>query len=291
MRSDGQNKASFKDVILRRANVAGNVDMIGASLGGKLVADNLRVGGNLYMRSDDQNKARFKDVDLTGAEIKGQIDMDGASFGKLDAEFLQALGSLVMRSVGQNKASCTEAKLNSAAEFLQAIGSLVMRSAGPNTASVTLNRANITGQISMAGANFDRKLDAEVLQVGGDLFIRDAHFAQAVDMVFAHIGGNLDLSGAILADLNLSSASITGDLLLSRPGMHTVWKGKNWELGTLTLRNTHIGNLADAQDPWPAREHLHLDGLSFNHLGGFKEEAGEKMPAEKMDWWDNWSRY
>jgi hypothetical protein len=306
MRSNDQNKASFKNVVLRRANVHGNVDMIGASFDGKLVADNLHVGGDLYMRSDDQNEARFKDVDLTGAEIKGQIDMHGASFGKFDAEFLHALGSLVMRSADQNEASCRDANLNGAkikrqidvtrasctgslnADLLQTVASLVMRSAGQNTASVTLNGAKITGDTVMVGANFEGKLDAEVLQVGGNMFICDAHYAQTVDMVFAHIVGNLDLSGATVADLNLSSASITGDLLLSRSGRDIVWKGENWEPGTLTLRNTHIGNLADAYDAWPTPGHLHLDGFAFNHLGGFEGDMGEKR---QMDWWDNkWAR-
>jgi hypothetical protein len=50
---------------------------------------------------------------------------------------------------------------------------------------------------------------------------------------------------------------------------NAVWKGKNGELGTLTLRNSHIGNLMDAKDAWPARGQLHLDGFTFDHLGGF----------------------
>ncbi len=33
-------------------------------------------------------------------------------------------------------------------------------------------------------------------------------------MVFAHIGGNLDLRGTTLLDLNLSGTSIAGDLRL-----------------------------------------------------------------------------
>jgi hypothetical protein len=50
--------------------------------------------------------------------------------------------------------------------------------------------------------------------------------------------------------------------------------------------------LADAKDAWPDREGLHLDGFSFNHLGGFAGESGPEMRARGMEWWDkNWARH
>jgi hypothetical protein len=70
-----------------------------------------------------------------------------------------------------------------------------------------------------------------------------------------------------------------------------VWTGKNGEPGTLNLHNTHIGSLVDEKDAWPAQGHLHLEGFSFNHLGGFEGETGEDMRARGMEWWDkNWAR-
>ena len=44
MRSDGQNKASFKNVVLRGAKIAGQIDMSGASFGGTLNANGLQTG-------------------------------------------------------------------------------------------------------------------------------------------------------------------------------------------------------------------------------------------------------
>jgi hypothetical protein len=120
--------------------------------------------------------------------------------------------------------------------------------------------------------------------------MRDARFAGQVAMVFAHVGGNLDLRGATLPELDLSGASITGDLRLGGPYESPPWKGEDGEPGALTLRNTHIGNLMDAKDAWPAKGHLHLDGFTFNHLGGFEGETGTEMRARGMDWWDNWAR-
>jgi hypothetical protein len=142
----------------------------------------------------------------------------------------------------------------------------------------------------MTGASFDGKLNAETLEAGGDLFMSDANYAHEVVMVFAHVGGGLNLRGATLADLNLSGASVAGDLALGGGRPPVVWRGKNGEPGTLALRNTHIGNLMDAKDAWPAQGQLHLDGFSFNHLGGFGGETGPEMRARGMDWWDNWAK-
>ena len=119
----------------------------------------------------------------------------------------------------------------------------------------------------------------------------DANYAHEVLTSFAHVGGNLDLRGATLAGLDLSGASVTGDLQLGGSHKSAVWKGNNGEPSTLNLRNTHIGNLMDAENAWPAQKHLHLDGFAFNHLGGFEGETGEEMRGRGMDWWDkNWAR-
>ncbi len=73
MRTEGQNKASFKDVVLKSAKVTGQIDLDGASFDGELNVDSLQVGGMLLMRSDAQNKSSFKDVDLNSANINPQL--------------------------------------------------------------------------------------------------------------------------------------------------------------------------------------------------------------------------
>ncbi len=310
-----RDKASFKDVILRGAKVAGQIDMAGASFNGALIADFLRVGGSLFTRftrSEGQSKASFKEVSLNGAKIDGYFDIAGANFDdKLVANGLQVGGDLLMYSDAQNKASFKDVVLNGAkvggelvmigasfggklnADALQVDGSLFMRSEGQIKGSfkdVNLNGAKIKELIDMTDASFDGALNAQSLQVGRDLLMRDARYTQPVDMVFAHIGGTLGLSGAILAGLNLSGASIVADLQLGEPGTPTVWEGNNGKPAALNLRNAHIGNLMDAENAWPAQAHLHLDGFSFNHLGGFEGETGPKMRARGMEWWDSWAR-
>jgi uncharacterized protein YjbI with pentapeptide repeats len=312
MRSDDQNMASFKDVTLRGAKITGHIGMIGASFDGNLDADILQVGGSLFMRSDDQNKASFKDVDLRGAKIAGHIGMIGATFdGTLDATALQVGASLLMNSDGQHEISFKKVVLLGAkvegnlemvgasldgtfeADSLQVGGSLLMYPQGHHKASfkdVDLRGAKVTGQIAVSGASFDGTLYANALQVGGSLFMRDAHCADKVDMTFAHVGSNLDLRGATLADVDLSGASVTGDLRLGGSYNSAIWKGKNGHPSDLNLQNAHIGNLMDAQDAWPEKGHLYLDGLTFNHLGGFQGESGPQMRDRGMKWWDDWAR-
>jgi hypothetical protein len=71
-----------------------------------------------------------------------------------------------------------------------------------------------------------------------------------IGMTFAHVGGNLDLRGATLSELDLAGASIAGDL---RVGGGNDFKSALWtKPGTLNLHNVQCGNLMDAMDAWPA---------------------------------------
>jgi uncharacterized protein YjbI with pentapeptide repeats len=260
-----RNGAVFKSAVsLSDAKIDGLLDMTGANFDGKLNAQRLQVGGSLIMQSDGQNKASFQDVILQSAKITGQISMTGARFdGALNADSLEAGGSLHMDSEGQNTASFKD---------------------------VDLDSAKIKGQLTMTGASVDGTLRAQAIQVGDLLLLRDAYYAQEIKMYLAHVDSNLDLRGATLAGLDLSGASVAGDLELGGlPRKSVTWTGRNGEQG-LTLRNTHVGNLMEKRDAWPIQGQLRLDGFSFGHLGGFMGETGAEMRKRGMDWWDTWAR-
>jgi uncharacterized protein YjbI with pentapeptide repeats len=258
------------EINLLHARTESPIALIGSLMVGALHGDGLHAESDLVLR----NGAAFKSVvSLNGGRINGDVDMSGASFeGELNAESLQARGDLFMQSDGENMASFKMASFK----------------------DVTLRSAKVTGDIYMNGATFSGTLIADGLQASNDLSMADVYCVKETIMKFTHVGGNLDLRGATLAGLDLSGASITGDLRLGepdkpgKPGKHAVWTGRSWE--GLTLRNTHVGNLMDAENAWPDREHLDLDGFSFNHLGGYEGETGEKMRERGMDWWDNWAR-
>jgi uncharacterized protein YjbI with pentapeptide repeats len=313
MRSTERNKASFKGVNLRGAKVTGNVEMVGATFDGDLFADSLQVAASLLMRSTERNKASFKGVNLNSARVTGNVEMDGATFdGDLLAGSLQVGASLFMRSTERNKASFTGVNLNSArvtgnvemdgatfdgeliADLLQVGAALFMRSTERNKASftgVSLNSTRVTGNVEMDGATFEGYVNADSLQVGAHLFMRDAIGAQSISMIFARIGGNVDIRGSTFAELNLSGAFIGGELRLGIwSKTPTLWRTNEGEPGNLILGNTRIANLVDAENVWPPEGHLRLEGFSFGRLGGFDVDTGHDMRRRPMSWWDSWAR-
>ena len=306
MRSTDKHKASFKNVILNGAKIASQVEMDGATFVGDLNADTLQVGTNLFMRSTDKYKASFRNVILRGAKIASQVDMDGATFeGDLTADTLQVGGNLYMRSTDMNKASFKNVFLGGAkvtgevdmrgstfegdldAETLQVGSDLIMQSTDENKASfrnVFLDRAKVAGSVDFYGATFKGALDAETLQVGSDLNMELTDVKSS--LIFARIGANLDLRGAVLHKLDLSDASVSGNFLSGA----VAWTPENEHSIVLNLRNAHVGNLVDARDAWPARGQMRLDGFTFARLGGFGATE-QKMRERGMEWWDqSWAR-
>jgi uncharacterized protein YjbI with pentapeptide repeats len=249
------------EIDLRHARTDSLIRLNRSLMNGEFSADGMHSESSLFLRDSTVFKS---DVRLVGAKIDGTVTLTGASFeGTLNADKLQVGESLLMRSDDTNMASFKD---------------------------VDLSGAKIAGQIDMIGAFFGGTLDAESLQVGKDLLMRLVYCAQETNLSFAHVGGNLDLRGASLAGLDLSSASIVRDFRLGGSHTPTGWKGKNGEPKALNLSNAHIGNLADAKYAWPDQGHLHLNGFRFDHLGGFAGETEPEMRDRGMGWWDNWAR-
>src|SRR5262249_25550452 len=155
---------------------------------------------------------------------------------------------------------------------------------------VNLRGAKVSADVDIEGAVFDGELYADALKVEGSFLVRHTTANQPINLVFARIGGNLDTRGATLAELNLSGASIAGDLLLGRFGRSsatTSWRAMESKPGRLDLRNSRVTNLIDAKDPWPTKGFLHLDGFTFSHLGGFEPDSGMRGGMVR---WDDWIR-
>jgi uncharacterized protein YjbI with pentapeptide repeats len=303
MRSNDQNRATFQGMTLKSAKVAGNVAMNGATFEGNLVADGLYVGGALFMG------ATFKEVNLTGARVTAGVIMDGAKFnGDLNAATLQVEAGLMMRSVDQKETTfkgvmLREAKItgdvamdgatfegNLVADGLYVGGVLFMRDKA-TFKEVNLTGAKVINEVDMAGSTFNGYLNADRLEVGGALFMNDVIATKRVNMILANVRAALDLCGATLAELDLSGASVAGDLRLGGKGLlSTVWRTQEGKPGKLSLRNARIANLMDARDAWPVKDHLQIDGFTFAHLGGFAGDTGPAMRGRGMEYWDDWIR-
>jgi uncharacterized protein YjbI with pentapeptide repeats len=330
MGSLAQNTTSFKEVNLVNAKVDNEVSMTGAHFDGTLKASSIEVGGDLSMQSDADNRTTFDEVDLTGAKIKGKLDMSGADFeGALHAETLHVEGNLLMQSDHWREPSFKRVDINGAtvsgsvsmigasfdgplyAGLLRVGGNLEMgsltaerlkdlarrvgslpeyRASQVKFKEVFLTGSKVEGNILIPDASIEGAVDASFLQAGGNMNMPDTRFADQVEMGLAHIGGSLDLSGAGLAGLNLSGASIAADLKLGGAHESSLCKGNDCKPGTLNLRNVHIGSWMDARDDWPTQGQLHLEGLTFGRLGGIDGDTGPQMHDQEAKWWDNWAR-
>jgi len=313
MRSDDR-QATFKEVNLRGAKVVRNLEMNGAIFDGELVADQLQVGGGLYMRSTDTRRASFKGVNLMAAKVAGDVELRGSTLdGLFNAGALTVGTSLFMGSTDKHQSAFKGVNLIDAsivdsfdmngvtvdgdfvAYRLRVGGDFMMESTAKSQCtfkSVALTNARVGGNLSTDGATVDGDFDGSGLRVGGTLLMRNVIFAKPLSLVFFHTDAVLDLRGSTLAQLDLSGASIAGDLMLGGGGDWGPmrWVTKEGKAGNLLLRNTRIANLMDAKDAWPIKGNLHMDGFTFAHLGGYTGETGPMMRGRGMKWWDNWVR-
>ena len=113
---------------------------------------------------------------------------------------------------------------------------------------------------------------------------------ETVDMVFAHVGGNLDLRGATPGrSRSLGCVNCRGlatRWARSPPSGRERWETRRPEPAQCAYRQS--GGCEGCA--WPAKGQLHLDGFTFNHLGGFEGETEPEMRARGMEWWDNWAQ-
>jgi uncharacterized protein YjbI with pentapeptide repeats len=251
MWTEANNQASFHDVNLTRARVAANVEMNGAHIDGILVANSIQIGGNLHML-----QARFRDVNLLSANVAGNVEMHAANFGALNAESLQVGGSLIMRPLDHKTVSFQ---------------------------SVNLPYATVKGGMDMEGASVECTFESQHLSVAGDVSLRNVAADKGrFALPFAQIGGNLDLTGAKLAQIDLPGASIAGEMRVGD-------KNTRSDIYLMDLRNAQVAFLSDNKDSW--KGFLQLGGFTFARLGGSEGDSGAKMIERGAKWWDrSWAR-
>jgi hypothetical protein len=256
------NSRIENDINLTGARTDSVIGFVGSRVAGDVRAELFHAELSLRLYHTKFNKG----VRLNNAKIDRNLILDGAALqGDLNAAGLQVGATLFMRSSSRFKASFKE---------------------------VGLRRAKVTGRVEMNEAAFDGELEAEALQVGDSLLMLGVTGAKPIRMQFARIGGNLDIRHAILAELDLSGASVAGEFSLGRSKtMNDVfWRIKEAKPGDLILRNARVASLVDTKDAWPISGHLHLDGFAFTRLGVFAGDTGREMRARGMDWWDGWAR-
>ena len=316
-------------VSLRSAHIGGDLGCDGASLrspaGPALSANGLQVdqtmlfGGGFTAVGAGETGA----ISLLGAHVGGQLACDGASVRNdsgpaLDAERLQlnqsmhlrdgftAIGAvrLVNAHLGGNF-ECDRASLRNDsgpaldADGLQVGESIFLRDGftavgAGETGAVRLLGAHVSGQLACEGASLRNDsgpaLDADGLQVGESIFLRDGFTAigageiGAVRLINAHVGGNLFCDGAKLRNptgpaLDADSLQVDRTMLLHDGFTAT---GGGADVVVVDLTSVRVGGalmfdpeqLVHTADP---HRRLAVGGLTY---------AGVPEPISAREWLD-----
>ena len=221
-------------VRLPGADITGQLSLRGAQLTGTdthgiaLDADRLKVGDDVFL---DEGFTAAGAVRLPGADITGQLSLRGAQLTGTDtdgialaADWLKVGGSVVLdegftaagavRLLGADitgQLSLRGAQLTGTdtdgialdADWLKVDGSVVLDEGFTAAGAVRLPGADITGQLSLRGAQLTGTdgiaLDADGLKVDGSVFLGEGFTAAgAVRLLGADITGQLSLRGAQL---------------------------------------------------------------------------------------------
>jgi uncharacterized protein YjbI with pentapeptide repeats len=293
-----ETQAEFNTVVLNGAKVGGQVVLNGAKVARVLEMDSAHIGQSLYMTSDrrgSEHQAEFSHVVLRGAKVGGQVvltgakitatlNLDSADIGQSPlmssdqnaSEQRTELNDVVLRSAkisGQVTLTGTNVAgiLNMSATE---IGQSVLMASDPKLweqrtqlDDVVLRSAKVGGSLDLSGAEIAGTLDMDSADIGQHLFMRGnrpaskqlAEFAD-IRLIFAVVGGSLDVRGAALSNLDLTGTQIGGELRLASPSWTPQWR----DCGKLVLWNTSLDAIQDTGegDAWPPV--LDLGGLTYD---------------------------
>ena len=267
-----KHRAEFNDVLLTGAKIGGQIALMGAKVAGTLVMDSAEIGTSLLMRSDrtvSEHRAEFNDVVLNSARIGGQLDLRSA----------KVAGALVMSSVVVR-------------ELLLMASDRSVSEHRAEFADVVLTGAKVGGQVALIGAKIAGTLNMDSADIGDSLLMRTdprvsghpAEFDGPVKLIFAKVGRNVDLRGAVLSSLALTGTRIGGELTLASRSWSPQWR----EGGKLVLRNASADAIQDTDEEgaWPPA--LDLDGFTYRRLGGLGADAEAGVAKRGPGWFIRW---
>jgi uncharacterized protein YjbI with pentapeptide repeats len=242
----------FQEVGLRSARIQGQLNLRQAVIN-KMFMGSIHVIGDLFMDNLGErthNRTVFGYINLVGARICGQAKFTGAVVTCLNMDSVSISGSLLLDNVTMSVAD--------------------------------LHAARITGQIAFIGAKVNRHLDLGTAVIGQDIYMRYGNFQARVIACFARIGGNFDGRAARFSDLDLTGATIAGELRLSGEGLVAGWHPN----ARIVLCNANVGVIQDDQNVWP--EKLDLEGFTYGRFGGFGADAEAAIAARGKKWFTSW---
>lgn len=268
---------------LSKSEIEGSLDISGAKIGRDLRLDDvwitakagladLHVGRNLFLR-----KGTFSGmVHLVGAQVNGNLQLNGSTFRKPVDMSNVKIGRHLYAGRLPSRTRPLLTRFDS---------------------HVFLRNASVRGRLEMAGTLVAGALDMDAIRVDEDIFLRDcARVRGSINLVFARIGQNLDLSGSQLGDLDATGTQISGELRLgSSRHPSPTWSPEaklklrnvkvfSWQdgAGDEETRRAFVGDCYAAQGgngPWPKQ--LEISGFDYQQLGGLGGSGRSEILSPK----------
>jgi uncharacterized protein YjbI with pentapeptide repeats len=291
---------SFKEVDLQVAKIGGDIAMSGCSFDGPLKM----YGIIISQRFNIIEKANFKEISLTNAKIDSSLILSNCSFtGKMKMNGISVGRNLLMRKIdavenvdfGTAKISANfEISGSSFNEKLNLngvdIGQHLLMRGIKAVKEVDMGVVKINGYLNVSGSNFCGKLNLHGINVGQSLLAQSTNFPMKHKVILnsAKIGSMLDLSGASIDTIDLSSTNINDELRFGfvNEEIPTKWGSRS----KLILRNTTVGVVNDTDykkaDLWP--ENLVLQGFKYTRFGGERNDKGCDIESRGSEWFIKW---
>jgi hypothetical protein len=267
-------------ISLLGASVTGDLTLRDSTITGWAWLENLQIGSDLFLQN-----AKWEHADLPGSTIAGNLLMTGISLtGPLNMKGIKVGGDLAMDGKAEFKAIALQdgdigynLRLDSShiAGLLSApaihVGHLL--ALGPLSTfdgEVRLEYARIDGGIVMTHSTFAKAVNLDGITIGQSLQITDdARIVGALQMTFAHVGANVDLTAGSFNSVDLTGTTIGAEIRLASKGYATIAWGPK---AHLILRNVSAKALQDLPDAWPTE--LDLEGFTYQQLGGYRQASG-----------------
>jgi len=214
------------------------------SSGTALTAENVRVGGDIFLRGESPAGGEFSakgEVNLDGAQIGGVFDCDGGRFENPAIFGIEDSGTaLKARSIRVND-------------------SIFLGGGFSAIGAVDLDGAQIEGILECEHGTFEStsqkgsetdgvSLNARFIHVGDSVFLRNGFAAKgAVKLDKAQIARRLELDKGTFESLNLIDSS--------------------------------AGSIVDDQAGWPKEGNLALDGFIYDRISG-----GPTQAISRLEW-------
>ena len=254
----GEDAVPKVAVMASGTRIAGEVNLDGATLHGRLGAEELEVAGCVVGRPLAEGRFTASGlIAISGSRIRGHVKLDGAKLaGGLLAEGIVVDGNMFCRANRDPRRPTTPFEADQ---------------------QVILSYSQIAGQLEFDGAMLVGGLHGERLKVGGYMVCRNGFQAAAEVSLRGAELGSLSFDGASLHhtpySLFLAHATIRSELHM---------RFAESPEGIVDLGNTSVGVVRDAEGTWPAI--LRVNGLTYTALDAVEDDS----ESPRQHWWDSW---